>query len=557
MVGIVRAGAGLPFASVGLDPPWSILAGLRQRGWGARDGAGAGVRCLRRVRAGLAQTRTTRKPAPGGGRGREVRQRPTLSCQEARPGHPPRRRSGWLRPWRCGDIAGWASSRSTSRTARPGSSCSTSARATRSSWRARGAAGCSWTRGPDPDRLLVALDERLPPWDHRLDVVVITHPHEDHVAGLALLLERYRIGRVLEPGMIGPGPGHAAAERRSWRRGSATEPWPPAIGSRSTTWRSASSGRIRAECHSGRQTPARASTTCRSCCWGRWTAGRSSSPAMPSRPWTRTSWRAGCPMSTCSRWPTTGAPPPPPMRSSTPSGHRWRSSRSERATRTGTRPHPPSSDCGPTAPGSSERTFRGRSRWRSATGAWWRAPAGGRRSPTATLPPPRSRPGPLRPPSRTMARPAGPAVPGRRRGSCTIGQMTVPGRADAASLLLSLDPPPWFVRHARAVAEVSGWLAAQFAGRGIPVDRGLVEAAALLHDVDKLLPAGDPARRLPHGEGSAAWLARRGPCGAGPCGRRPPGHPPCGSRAPSGLAGRGPSRGADRGLCRQAGRTAS
>jgi competence protein ComEC len=64
--------------------------------------------------------------------------------------------------------------------------------------------------GPDPDRLLVALDERLPPWDRRIDAIVLTHPHEDHVAGLALLLERYRVGRVFEPGMRGPGPGYAA-----------------------------------------------------------------------------------------------------------------------------------------------------------------------------------------------------------------------------------------------------------------------------------------------------------------------------------------------------------
>jgi len=28
--------------------------------------------------------------------------------------------------------------------------------------------------------------------------------------------------------------------------------------------------------------------------------------------------------------------------------------------------------------------------------------------------------------------------------------------------------------------------------------------------VDKLLPAGDPASALPHGEGSAAWLTRQG-----------------------------------------------
>jgi competence protein ComEC len=64
--------------------------------------------------------------------------------------------------------------------------------------------------GPDPSRLMVVLDERLPPWDRRLDAVVLTHPHEDHVAGLALLLQRYHVGRVFEPGMIGPGPGYAA-----------------------------------------------------------------------------------------------------------------------------------------------------------------------------------------------------------------------------------------------------------------------------------------------------------------------------------------------------------
>lgn len=64
--------------------------------------------------------------------------------------------------------------------------------------------------GPDPDRLLVALDARLPPWDRRIDLLVLTHPHEDHVAGLALLLTRYRVGRTFEPGMIGPGPGYRA-----------------------------------------------------------------------------------------------------------------------------------------------------------------------------------------------------------------------------------------------------------------------------------------------------------------------------------------------------------
>jgi beta-lactamase superfamily II metal-dependent hydrolase len=68
--------------------------------------------------------------------------------------------------------------------------------------------------GPDPDRLLVELDARIPPWDRRIDIVVLTHPHEDHAAGLARVLDRYRVGRVLEPGMRGPGPGWLAWDER-------------------------------------------------------------------------------------------------------------------------------------------------------------------------------------------------------------------------------------------------------------------------------------------------------------------------------------------------------
>ena len=66
--------------------------------------------------------------------------------------------------------------------------------------------------GPDPERLLVALDGRIPPWDRRLDVVVVTHPHEDHVGGLPLVLERYAVGRLLETGARGTGPGAMALQ---------------------------------------------------------------------------------------------------------------------------------------------------------------------------------------------------------------------------------------------------------------------------------------------------------------------------------------------------------
>ncbi len=68
--------------------------------------------------------------------------------------------------------------------------------------------------GPDPDRLIALLDQRIPAWDRRLDLVVLTHPHEDHVAGLAAVMDRYRITEIAEPGMVGPGPGDAAYRRR-------------------------------------------------------------------------------------------------------------------------------------------------------------------------------------------------------------------------------------------------------------------------------------------------------------------------------------------------------
>jgi len=68
--------------------------------------------------------------------------------------------------------------------------------------------------GPDPGRLIALLDQRIPAWDRRLDLVVLTHPHEDHVAGLAAVMDRYRITEIAEPGMIGLGPGDAAYRRR-------------------------------------------------------------------------------------------------------------------------------------------------------------------------------------------------------------------------------------------------------------------------------------------------------------------------------------------------------
>jgi len=94
--------------------------------------------------------------------------------------------------------------------------------------------------------------------------------------------------------------------------------------------------------------------------------------------------------------------------------------------------------------------------------------------------------------------------------------MSVPNRRDSAALLLSLKPPAWHLRHSRVVAETAAWLAWQAVSAGRSLDRRLVESASLLHDIDKLGSVKPEVDELPHGEGSADWLARRGHAELGP-----------------------------------------
>ncbi len=68
--------------------------------------------------------------------------------------------------------------------------------------------------GPDPDLTLRRLGERLPFWQRRLDVLVLTHPHEDHVAGLLPALERFEVG---DGRRSGPRRTTTRATPASWR----------------------------------------------------------------------------------------------------------------------------------------------------------------------------------------------------------------------------------------------------------------------------------------------------------------------------------------------------
>lgn len=54
--------------------------------------------------------------------------------------------------------------------------------------------------GPSPVALLSNLGSEMPFWDRSLDLVVLTHPQEDHITGLVDVLGRYEVDQVLGSG---------------------------------------------------------------------------------------------------------------------------------------------------------------------------------------------------------------------------------------------------------------------------------------------------------------------------------------------------------------------
>ena len=52
--------------------------------------------------------------------------------------------------------------------------------------------------GPGATRSTERHRAALPFWQHNIDLLVLTHPHEDHMMGLVDVLKRYRVGEVVE-----------------------------------------------------------------------------------------------------------------------------------------------------------------------------------------------------------------------------------------------------------------------------------------------------------------------------------------------------------------------
>ena len=64
--------------------------------------------------------------------------------------------------------------------------------------------------GPNPATLVLELGQRLPHWQHSVDLVVLTHPDSDHLSGLMGLLERYDVDHVIQCGAGCTTPGNEA-----------------------------------------------------------------------------------------------------------------------------------------------------------------------------------------------------------------------------------------------------------------------------------------------------------------------------------------------------------
>lgn len=66
--------------------------------------------------------------------------------------------------------------------------------------------------GPD-SAILSKLGKEMPFWDRSIDVLILTHPHADHLDGLVEVLKRYNIGMVLESGV-----NHSIPEYDEWHK---------------------------------------------------------------------------------------------------------------------------------------------------------------------------------------------------------------------------------------------------------------------------------------------------------------------------------------------------
>jgi competence protein ComEC len=60
--------------------------------------------------------------------------------------------------------------------------------------------------GPSPQKICLEISEKLPFWNRHFDLVILTHPHLDHLNGLVEVLRRYKVDQVLMPSILNTSP---------------------------------------------------------------------------------------------------------------------------------------------------------------------------------------------------------------------------------------------------------------------------------------------------------------------------------------------------------------
>ena len=62
-----------------------------------------------------------------------------------------------------------------------------------------------------PDKTVIKrLGENLPWWDKQIDLIILTHPHDDHATGLIDVLKRYQVKKILYTGVAHNAPNYLA-----------------------------------------------------------------------------------------------------------------------------------------------------------------------------------------------------------------------------------------------------------------------------------------------------------------------------------------------------------
>jgi competence protein ComEC len=61
--------------------------------------------------------------------------------------------------------------------------------------------------GPD-NTVIKRLGENLSWWDKRIDLMILTHPHDDHIFGLIDVIKRYKVEKILYTGVVHTSPNY-------------------------------------------------------------------------------------------------------------------------------------------------------------------------------------------------------------------------------------------------------------------------------------------------------------------------------------------------------------